>query len=77
MRHIPADPNGIWARIRRYERKLQQEKREWGAYHDGAGKRYFIGPLYLLMGDLAGAVQSFHWFAQEFPDDSGDPTGDR
>jgi tetratricopeptide (TPR) repeat protein len=73
MTDIPADPNGIRARIRRYERKLQQEKREWGAYHDGAGKRYFIGPLYLLMGDLAGAVQSFHWFAQEFPDDSGDP----
>lgn len=73
MTDIPADPKKIWARIRRYERKLQQEKREWGTYHDGAGKRYLIGPLYLLAGDLAGAVRSFQWFDQEFPDDSGDP----
>ena len=73
MTDIPADPKKIRARIRRYERKLQQERRELGGYHDGAGKRYFIGPLYLLMGDLAGAVRSFQWFDQEFPDDSGDP----
>jgi len=72
MTDIPADPKKILARIRRYERKLQQERRELGCYHDGAGKRYFIGPLYLLMGDLAGAVRSFQWFDQEIPDDSGD-----
>ena len=73
MTDIRADPKSIRARIRRYERKLQQERRELGCYHDGAGKRYFIGPLYLLMGDLAGAVRSFQWFDQEFPDDSDDP----
>ena len=73
MTDIPTDPKRIRERIRRYERKLQQERRELGGYHDGAGKRYIIGPLYLLMGDLAGAVRSFQWFEQEFPDDSGDP----
>jgi hypothetical protein len=73
MTDIPTDPKKIRTRIRRYERKLQQERGELGGYHDGAGKRYFIGPLYLLLGDLAGAVGYFHWFDQEFPDDSGDP----
>jgi len=73
MADIPPDPKRIRARIRSYERKLEQERRELGSYHDGAGKRYFLGPLYLLAGDLAGAVRSFRWFEQEFPDDGGDP----
>jgi hypothetical protein len=64
MTDIPEDPKRIRARIRRYERKLEEERREFGCYHDGAGKRYFIGPLYLLMGDLARAVRSFQWFDQ-------------
>jgi hypothetical protein len=37
------------------------------------GKRYLLGPLYVLMGDTAGALRSFAWFAQTFPDDSGEP----
>jgi hypothetical protein len=73
MTDIPVDPKKIRTRIRRYERQLRQEKTELGCYHDGAGKRYFIAPLYLLMGDLAGAVWAFQWFEQEFADDSGDP----
>ena len=40
---------------------------------DGGGTRYLLGPLYLLLGDTAGALRSFAWFAQTFPDDSGDP----
>ena len=63
MTDIPDDPKKIRARIRRYERKLQQEKTEFGCYSDGAGKRYLLGPLYLLMGDLQGAIESFWWFS--------------
>jgi tetratricopeptide (TPR) repeat protein len=70
---IPTDPRKIRARIRSYERKLQREKIEQGGYDDGAGKRYMLASLYLLMGDLDGALKSFHWFDEEFSDDSGEP----
>jgi hypothetical protein len=73
MYDFPQDPKKIRARIRRYERALQREQACYGFIDDGAGKRYLLGPLYLLMGDTAGVVRSFSWFAQTFPDDSGDP----
>jgi hypothetical protein len=69
----PDDPHTIRARIRRYERALREEQARFGCIRDGAGTRYVLGPLYLLLGDTAGALQSFIWFAETFPDDSGDP----
>jgi hypothetical protein len=56
---FPKDPTKIRARIRRYERALRKEHDETGYYSDGYGKRYWLGPLYLLMDDLEGALQSF------------------
>src|SRR6266511_1709737 len=73
MYDLPQAPTKIRARIRRYERALRREQECYGFINDGAGKRYLLGPLYLLMGDTAGALRSFAWFAQTFPDDSGDP----
>jgi hypothetical protein len=73
MYDFPQDPTKIRARIRRYERALCREQASYGFINDGGGKRYLLGPLYLLMGDTAGALQSFAWFAQTFPDDCGDP----
>ena len=73
MYDFPQDPKKIRARIRRYERALRQEQECYGFINDDAGKRYLLGPLYLLMGDTAGALRSFAWFAQTCPDDSGDP----
>ena len=70
---FPKDHKKIRARIRRYERALRKEHEETGFYSDGYGKRYLLGPLYLLMDDLQGALQSFAWFEATFPDDSGDP----
>ena len=53
-------PNGdkqkIRARLRSYERKLQKEKEQYGFYRDGAGKRYQVGPHYMLLGDNEGAL---------------------
>ena len=70
-------PNGdeqkIRSRLRSYERKLQKEKSEHGCYRDGAGKRYQIGPHYMLLGDNEGALGAFRWFEKEFPDDCGKP----
>jgi hypothetical protein len=73
MDDLPQDPTKIRARIRRYERALRREQASYGFINDGGGKRYLLGPLYLLLGDTAGALQSFVWFTQTFPDDCGDP----
>ena len=60
-------PNGeqqkIRSRLRSYERKLEKEKKEHGFYRDGAGKRYQIGPHYMLLADNDGALAAFQWFS--------------
>jgi hypothetical protein len=63
----------IRSRLRSYERKLQKEKKEYGFYRDGAGKRYQVGPHYMLLGDNVGALAAFEWFDEEFSDDIGEP----
>jgi tetratricopeptide (TPR) repeat protein len=73
MYDFSQDPKNIRTRIRSYERALRREQERFGAIHDGAGKRYLLGPLYVLMGDTEGALRSFAWFAETFPDDSGEP----
>ena len=73
MSQFPKGPTAIRARIRRYERALRKEYEQHGFFDDGYGKRYLLGPLYLILGDLAGALRSFKWFEQAFPDDIGDP----
>ena len=45
----------IRSRLRSYERKLEKEKKEHGFYRDGAGKRYQVGPHYMLLDDNDGA----------------------
>ncbi|HJN16314.1 MAG TPA: hypothetical protein QGH10_12505 [Armatimonadota bacterium] len=70
---LPQNPRKIRERLRRYERKLREEKRTYGFHRDGAGKRYLVGPLYLLLGDVDGAFKAFRLFETEFPDDSGEP----
>ena len=67
------DKQKIRSRLRSYERKLQKEKEQYGFYRDGAGKRYQIGPHYMLLGDDEGALGAFQWFDREFPDDVGEP----
>jgi hypothetical protein len=71
--HFPKEPKKIRERIKRYERDLANEKRKFGGIHDGAGNRYLLGPLYMLLGDIAGARKSFGWFQRAFPDDIGEP----
>jgi hypothetical protein len=73
MSFFPTEPKKIRARIRRYERELRKEQDKFGYIGDGYGKRYLLGPLYLLMDDVEGAVRSCEWFEQTFPDDIGEP----
>jgi len=63
----------IRSRLRSYERKLRKEKEKYGWYDDSAGKRYQVGPHYMLLDDNEGALAAFQWFQQEFPDDVGVP----
>ena len=73
MFQFPKEPGKIRERINRYERGLRKEYKRHGFISDGYGKRYLLGPLYLVLGDLAGAIRSFEWFEQTFPDDIGEP----
>lgn len=73
MYDLPKEPSKLRQRIRRYERAFEKEFAQYGMIGDGAGKRYLLAPLYLIMGDLDGAVKSFAWYAEQFPDDSPDP----
>ena len=72
MLDIPKEARLIRAKISRYERKLAEEKRGYGSYDDSAGRRYMLGPLYMVLGDEEGAQRSFEWFDAEFPDDGGE-----
>ncbi len=69
---FPTNPKHIRGRIRRYERALKRELEE-GYGGDGYGKRYLLGPLYMLMGDVDGALASFDWYEKAYPDDGGEP----
>ena len=69
---FPKSPKTIRERIRRYERELKNELKT-GHGGDGYGKRYLLGPLYLLLGDLDGALASFEWYENAYPDDGGEP----
>jgi tetratricopeptide (TPR) repeat protein len=69
---FPTEPRRIRDRIRRYERALQSEL-DTGYGRDGYGKRYLLGPLYMLLGDVDGALASFDWYVDAFPDDGGEP----
>lgn len=73
MSLFPKDPKKIRSRIKSYERSLRQEEKQTGFISDGYGKRYLLGPLYLLLGDNDGALKSFAWFDETFPDDTGEP----
>ncbi len=69
---FPTDPKRIRERIRRYERALKKEL-EAGNGGDGYGKRFLLGPLYMLVGDVDGALASFDWYEKAYPDDGGEP----
>ncbi|MCG8587019.1 MAG: hypothetical protein MI757_20120, partial [Pirellulales bacterium] len=69
---FPSTPTAIRTRIRSHERKLQKELYT-GYGGDGYGKRFLLGPLYMLLGDVDGALASFDWYEKAFPDDGGEP----
>ncbi len=73
MARIPKQPQKIKERLQSHERALRKEVKIHGAIDDSAGRRYELGVLYLLLGDVKGAVKSYKWMEQLTPDDMGDP----
>ena len=73
MARIPKQPQKIKERLQSYERALRKEVKLYGAIDDSAGRRYELGVLYLLLGDVKGAVKSYKWTEQLAPDDMGEP----
>jgi hypothetical protein len=60
-------------RATRLKRALANEQRRFGQIDDGAGKRYLIGPLYVLAGELEKALAHYDWYDKECSDDVGEP----
>jgi hypothetical protein len=65
---FPTDPKKLRERIKRYERAFKDRHHD-----DGAGKRLLLGQLYMLAGDLPGALKSYAWYKKTFPDDTTEP----
>lgn len=65
---FPTDPKKLRERIKRYERAFKEPHHD-----DGAGKRLLLGQLYMLAGDLPGALKSYAWYKKTFPDDTTEP----
>ena len=70
MYHFPTDPKKIKQRIRRYERNLRKDDPMRGL-RDGYGKRFLLGPLYLMLGNVQDTLDHYKWYQNTYPDDSG------
>ena len=73
MDFFPTDPKKLKSQISRYNRSFRMEEEQYGSIRDGAGKRYLLSPMYMLLGDNKAALTSFLWFEEKFPDDIGEP----
>lgn len=63
------DLKKIRARLRSYERKFKKDPEN----RDGGGVRFLMGPYYLCLGDLEGAVSHYEWFWSVFSDSIDEP----
>lgn len=60
-------------RAQRNKAALMAEKRRYGFFDDGAGRRYTIGVDLLTAGEYAKARNHYRWFDRTFNDDIGEP----
>ena len=66
MYHFPTDPKKIKQRIRRYERSLRKDDSMRGL-RDGYGKRFLLGPLYLMLGNVQDTLDHYEWYQNKYP----------
>lgn len=60
-------------RATRLKRALANEQRKYRHIEHGAGKRYLIGPFYVLAGELKKALEHYDWYEKHCSDDVGEP----
>jgi len=60
-------------RAARLKRALANEQKKYRHIEDGAGKRYLIGPFYVLVGELEKALAHYDWYEKHCSDDVGEP----
>ena len=69
----PLDKTKLQNRISSYRRSMKKEAQEHGFIHDGYGKRFLIGPMLQLLGQVDKALEYYEWYSDAFPGDAGDP----
>jgi hypothetical protein len=70
MYHFPTDPKKIKQRIRRYERSLRKDDPVRGL-RDGYGKRFLLGPRYLMLGNVQDTLDHYQWYQNKYPNEYG------
>ena len=73
MYDFPQNEKALEKRISSYRNGLLKEQKQFGYVNDGAGKRYLLFSLYLVLNNLEQAQYYLSWYENEFSDDVGEP----
>jgi hypothetical protein len=73
MYDFPQTEKALKKRISSYKASLLKEQRKFGHVNDGAGKRYLLFPMYLVLNNAEEAQDYIAWYENEFSDDVGEP----
>ena len=73
MYDFPKNEKALEKCISSYRNALLKEKKQFGYINDGAGKRYLLFSLYLVLTNLEQAQHYLSWYENEFSDDVGEP----
>ena len=73
MYDFPQNKKALEKRISSYRNALLKEQKQFGYVNDGAGKRYLLFSLYLVLNNLEQAQYYLSWYENEFSDDVGEP----
>jgi len=69
----PKQIDRVLNKIKKIRKEINDEKRQFGGYHDGRGLRYIPFELYLKIQDFKGGLTYLRWFTKTFPDDIAMP----
>jgi hypothetical protein len=73
MYDFPKTEKALKKRISSYKASLLKEQKKFGHVNDGAGKRYLLFPMYLVLNNAKEAQDYIAWYEEEFSDDVGEP----
>ncbi len=73
MYNFPKTEKALKKRISSYKASFLKEKKEHGHVNDGAGKRYLLFSMYLVLNNTEESQDYIEWYEKEFPDDVGEP----